>query len=118
MATTPGGGRGAGSTGPRSSGTSATRRPSRRATLTRPGGPLRQTFADHVHAVAVTPDGIPWWEGKDKNPPSNLIDWRGQPWDRTGKAAHPNSRFTVAAVHNPVLDPEWDNPAGVPLDRP
>jgi phosphoenolpyruvate carboxykinase (GTP) len=65
--------------------------------------------------VAVTPDGIPWWEGKTKTPPAELIDWQGKPWDRTGKAAHPNSRFTVAASQSPSMSSKWQDPQGVPL---
>ena len=65
--------------------------------------------------VAVTPDGIPWWEGKDKSPPADLLDWQGKPWDRSGKAAHPNSRFTVAARQCPSMSPKWEDPKGVPL---
>ena len=65
--------------------------------------------------VAVSPDGIPWWEGKDKNPPANLIDWQGKPWDRSGKAAHPNSRFTVAARQCPSISPRWEDRQGVPI---
>jgi phosphoenolpyruvate carboxykinase (GTP) len=65
--------------------------------------------------VAVTKDGVPWWEGKDKSPPEGLLDWQGRPWDGSGKAAHPNSRFTVAARQCPSMSRRWEDPQGVPL---
>ncbi len=65
--------------------------------------------------VAVTPDGLPWWEGKEQSAPAGLIDWQGRPWDRKGKAAHPNSRFTVSARQCPSMSPRWEDPQGVPL---
>jgi phosphoenolpyruvate carboxykinase (GTP) len=65
--------------------------------------------------VAVTKDGVPWWEGKDKEPPADLLDWQGKPWDGASKAAHPNSRFTVAARQCPSMSTRWENPQGVPL---
>ena len=64
-----------------------------------------------------------WWEGLDKNPPTNAIDWKGNVWDCTkyNKAdkstcgAHPNSRFTAMATNCPCLSKEFNNPAGVPV---
>jgi len=65
--------------------------------------------------VAVTSDGIPWWEGKEKSAPPGLIDWQGKPWDGRSKAAHPNARFTAAARQCPSMSSRWEDPQGVPL---
>ena len=72
--------------------------------------------------VAINKDTMtPWWEGLDKNPPVNAIEWKGAEvngpeYVASGeKLAHPNSRFTAPAENCPCVSPEFNNPEGVPV---
>ena len=82
---------------------------------------MRDTiFTNVVHNLD---NNTVWWEGLDKNPPTNAIDWKGNVWDctkynkadKTTCGAHPNSRFTAMATNCPCLSSEFNNPAGVPI---
>jgi len=69
-------------------------------------------------------DNTVWWEGLNDNPPTNALNWKGEPWDyRTydkkdkvnTSGAHPNSRFTAVAANCPCISDKFNDPAGVPI---
>jgi phosphoenolpyruvate carboxykinase (GTP) len=67
--------------------------------------------------VGITPDGDVWWEEMTKEAPEGVINWKGEKHDpKSGQpVAHPNARFTTPASQCPSIDPEWENPQGVPI---
>ena len=76
---------------------------------------MRDTiFTNVVHNLE---NNTVWWEGLDKNPPHNALNWKGETWDCEAgeKGAHPNSRFTALAKNCPCISSEFDSTAGVPV---
>ena len=72
-------------------------------------------FTNVVHNLD---DNTVWWEGLDKNPPTNAMDWIGDPWngkESDKKGAHPNSRFTAPAKNCPCISDQFDSTQGVPI---
>ncbi len=67
--------------------------------------------------AALTADGDVWWEEKSEEPPETLTTWLGEAWHPGDEktAAHPNSRYTTPAAQCPIIDPNWENPNGVPI---
>ncbi len=71
-----------------------------------------------TNVVQNLDDNTVWWEGLDKNPPKNSLNWKGEVWngdESKGKGAHPNSRFTAPAKNCPCISPEFENADGVPV---
>ena len=80
---------------------------------------IRALGANAIYTnVALTDDDDVWWEGLTDTAPAHLIDWTRQDWSpgNDHPAAHPNARFTVAAHQAPSIAPEWEDPAGAPID--
>ena len=67
--------------------------------------------------AALTPDTDVWWEEQTDEPPATLTSWLGEEWHPGDEkpAAHPNARYTTPAAQCPIIDANWENPAGVPI---
>ena len=67
--------------------------------------------------AALTEDTDVWWEEMSEEEPATLTSWLGEEWHPGDEktAAHPNARYTTPAAQCPIIDPNWENPNGVPI---
>ncbi len=67
--------------------------------------------------AALTEDTDVWWEEMSDEPPETVTSWLGEEWHPGDEktAAHPNARYTTPAAQCPIIDPNWENPNGVPI---
>ena len=67
--------------------------------------------------AALTEDTDVWWEEMSDEPPDTVTSWLGEEWHPGDEktAAHPNARYTTPAAQCPIIDPNWENPNGVPI---
>lgn len=67
--------------------------------------------------AALTEDADVWWEEMSEESPGKLTSWLGEEWHPGDEqtAAHPNARYTTPASQCPIIDPNWENPKGVPI---
>ena len=67
--------------------------------------------------TALTEDTDVWWEEMSEEEPATLTSWLGEEWHPGDEktAAHPNARYTTPAAQCPIIDPNWENPNGVPI---
>ena len=79
---------------------------------------LETTMRDTIFTnVVLKRDMTVWWEGLDRDPPRDALDWKGEPWNPMAgePGAHPNARFTAPAKNCPCIAPNWEEPQGVPI---
>ncbi len=80
---------------------------------------LKRTLHENVlfTNVGLTEDRCVWWDEADVKPPQVCTDWSGRQWTPSSSrpAAHWDARYVVPLSQCPVLDPQWSDPAGVPL---
>ncbi len=67
--------------------------------------------------AALTPEKDVWWEEMSEEEPDTVTSWLGEEWHPGDEktAAHPNARYTTPASQCPIIDPNWENPNGVPI---
>ncbi len=79
---------------------------------------MRSLRANCIYTnCALTADNDVWWEELTDEPPAELTSWKREKWTPGcgQKAANPNARYTAPARQCPVIDPAWEDPAGVPI---